>query len=124
MDTTGKKITIPSNYDETDFWLRSPYSIQPRIALLVDPDYLVQILDSTVHEYDSVRPATNFKLTDVLFASAASAAKATTSGSAAAIRTEDFGSKYKTAMMLRFDGKDQKIGTANVDTSTGTITAT
>ena len=111
-DTAGKKITCQGDSYGTYFWLRSPYATQPTIALCGD----TWVGDSWVKYNHSVRPATNFKLDNVLFASAASAA--TTSGTAASIKTKFYS---KDAMMLRLDGKDQKIGTASF--SNGTITA-
>ena len=92
-----------------DFWLRYPHD---SIALNAYSGYSIDI--SSVLETSAVQPAANLNLTNVLFASAATAAyDAVSAGSI----TEG------TAMTLRLDGSDKEIGTVIYDTVDGLILA-
>ncbi|MGN0494452.1 MAG: hypothetical protein ACI4F7_12455, partial [Acutalibacteraceae bacterium] len=103
-------LAMSSYWNSGDsFWLRSPYYSN---ALNAYSGYSVDI--SSVLADSAVRPAANRNLTNVLFASAATAASdAVSSGSITA----------GTAMTLRLDGSDKAIGTVIYDTADGVILA-
>lgn len=97
------------------FWLRSPYDYNAGgdydLALVAYPDKYV-----TFHYVDyeyAVQPASNLKLSSVLFASAAMAASSNPAelGTIASDK----------AMTLRLDGTGKDIGTVTYNTTTGDI---
>ena len=92
-----------------DFWLRSPHD---SIALNAYSGYSIDI--SSVLASSAVQPAANLNLTNVLFASAATAAyDAVSAGSITA----------GTAMTLRLEGSNKEIGNVIYDTVDGLIFA-
>ena len=96
------------------FWLRSPYDSSIGYVLVALPDTRQVDEQSVGHEY-AVQPASNLNLKDVLFASAA---KAPSSG------TVEAGSIAEgTAMTLRLNGSNKKIGAVVYNDTTGEITA-
>ncbi len=92
------------------FWLRSPYKYYG-YALLTDQDDVFRT--GTVDCKCAVQPASNLKLSSVLFASAAKAASHYTSE---AVRISS-----GKAMTLRLDGTGKDIGTVTYNTTTGDI---
>ena len=92
------------------FWLRSPYKYYG-YALLTDQDDVFRT--GTVDCKCAVQPASNLKLSSVLFASAATAASSDT----AVAKTIASGA----AMTLRLDGTGKSIGTVTYNTTTGDI---
>lgn len=107
-DSTALAISSYWNSGES-FWLRSPHYNSPLSAY---PGCFVD-LSSIVADF-AVQPAANLNLTNVLFASATTAAyDAVSSGSITA----------GTAMTLRLDGSDKAIGTVIYDTADGLILA-
>ena len=92
------------------FWLRSPYKYYGH-ALLTDQGDVFRI--GTVDCKCAVQPASNLKLSSVLFASAAKAASHYTSG---AVRISS-----GKAMTLRLDGTGKNIGTVTYNATTGDI---
>ena len=91
------------------FWLRTSSGLS---AMKAFPGSCVDV--SSVLETSAVQPAANLNLTNVLFASAATAAYDAVS--AGAVPTG-------TAMTLRLDGSDKEIGTVIYDTVDGLILA-
>ena len=94
------------------FWLRSPYKYYG-YALLTDQGDVFGT--GTVDYKCAVQPASNLKLSSVLFASAAKAASSDT-----AVTDKITFSK---AMTLRLDGSGKNIGTVTYNTTTGDIKA-
>ena len=96
------------------FWLRMPKIQGMRDVLVGTPACFIDKYssDSTF----AVRPASNLKLSSVIFASAATAASAET------VKAETI--QKDTAMTLRLDGKDKNIGTITYNSSEGTVKAT
>ena len=92
------------------FWLRSPYKYYG-YALLTDQGDVFRT--GTVDCKCAVQPASNLKLSSVLFASAAKAASHYISD---AVRISS-----GKAMTLRLDGTGKKIGTVTYNTTTGDI---
>ena len=126
----GIPVTLGDNFlGATErFWLRPAYASTNDYALVANDS----VKYSYVHANFPVRPASNLKLSSVIFASAASAASST-AGAAGTIRTS---AADKDAMMLRLDpalkadGTERaeadkvKIGGVSADAANGTITAT
>lgn len=101
---------------EHRFWLRTPSDNDslPYKALSLYTGYSIQS-SSEVNASCCVQPATNLKLTDVLFASAA---KAPSSGTVEAGPIAE-----GTAMTLRLDGSGKTIGIVEYNTTNDVITA-
>ena len=100
-----------SSYDFW-FWSRSPYADDVSNALIGIPGLIVGNRDV---DYDlAVQPASNLKLSSVLFASAA---MATSSVETYGMITEG------QPMILRLDGTSKDIGTVTYNTTTGNIKA-
>lgn len=104
-------------YSTICYWLRSPKSNDSGEALYVNEAYRQASyadvnINGGVERY--VRPASNLKLSSVLFASAATVASPDTASGTIADGT---------AMTLRFDGTDKNIGTVKYNTTTGEIKA-
>ncbi|MDO4515381.1 MAG: DUF6273 domain-containing protein, partial [Lachnospiraceae bacterium] len=101
-----------------DFWLRSPDASDNSKALAADPGSLnlgPSIQGETVSSDDNtIRPAGNLNLTNVLFASA-------TEPSSDGIAADTIPSDK--AMKLRMDGSIINIGTVSYDVSSGVIVA-
>ena len=108
--TSDSTVLAMSSYwsNGSWFWLRSPGAMLGAGALLASPGKCV---GSVIANYDfddrAVQPASNLKLSSVLFASAA------TAGTSGAI-----GDK---AMTLRLDGTGKNIGTVTYNATTGDI---
>lgn len=100
------------------FWLRVPQSEYKGGVYYIDLNFLV-VPGANINEEHAVRPASNLDLSNVLFASAATAASsdAVVSGTIA----------EGTAMTLRLNGSDpainDQIGRATYDATTGEIRA-
>ena len=112
---TNNQIELAmSNYwgSGNTFWLRSTENLG-HMVLASNPGNSVGN-GSTNNKFD-VRPASNLDLSDVLFASAATAAS---SGETSGAITDG------TAMTLRFDGTGKNIGSATYNTTTGDIKVT
>ena len=93
------------------FWLRSAYGSNDKIALLAYPGNYVHYI--YVDGVIAVQPASNLKLSSVLFASAATAASSDTAKSGTIASDK--------AMTLRLDGTGKDIGTVTYNTTTGDI---
>lgn len=106
----GTALAMESYWNSgDDFWLRTARDLY---VIGAYPGDYVDIA-SVANKY-AVQPAANLNLTNVLFASAATAAyDAVSSGSITA----------GTAMTLRLDGSDKAIGTVIYDTADGLILA-
>ena len=99
--------------NDADFWLRAPaqyYTGRARQA-----DIGAWVVSKDVDGFCALVPAFNLNLSSVIFASAA---KAASSGNTEAGTIED-----GTAMTLRLDGSDEKIGTVVYDDAAGKIAA-
>ena len=94
------------------FWMRSPNDSFSYASLYAWPGHKVNYND--VYTYAAVQPASNLKLSSVLFASAATAASSDTKSE----KITD-----SAAMTLRLDGTGKDIGTATYNTTTGDIKA-
>ncbi|WP_455536027.1 chitobiase/beta-hexosaminidase C-terminal domain-containing protein [Roseburia inulinivorans] len=112
--TSGSTILAMSSYWSSgdSFWLRSPYDGSKGSALCAWTDACV------AYEYLNTgivaRPASNLKLSSVLFASAAKAASS----------VETYGRITEgQPMILRLDGTGKDIGTVTYNTTTGNIKA-
>lgn len=106
----GTALAMSSYWNSGEIlWLRTPYYGSPLSAY---PGCFIDIA-SIASDY-AVQPAANLNLTNVLFASAATAAYDAVS--AGAVPTG-------TAMTLRLDGSDKEIGTVIYDTVDGLILA-
>ena len=111
------------------FWLRPAGAFNYRNALVAGSS----VDHSYVYNYKAVRPASNLKLSSVIFASAASAASSSNTGAAGILQTS---AANKDAMMLRLDpalkadGTERaeadkvKVGGVSANAASGTITAT
>ena len=98
----------------TRFWLRSPHDNVFNYALCAEPS-INKVGDAQISGCFAVQPASNLKLSSVLFASAATAASSgTTLGTIA----------KGTAMTLRLNGTSKDIGTVTYNTTTGDIKVT
>ncbi len=122
----GKKILAmdaywpkPASGDYYWFWLRSPYSGSYAYSLIADPGVVSNSYGvgySKVNFFSiGVRPASNLNLSNVLFASAAPAATSTTAVGgiiSTCDELDDDGNivKKQDAMMLRFNGINESIG--------------
>ena len=95
------------------FWVRSPGVSGGFGAMLADPGYYVDGIYVS-GGWTGVQPASNLKLSSVLFASAAQAASSDTKSGTI---TEG------TAMTLRLDGTGNNIGTVTYNITTGDIKA-
>lgn len=95
------------------FWLRSPFVNYETSASLACPEDCVNFIG--VYNVSAVQPASNLKLSSVLFASAATSAPSETAES----ETIADG----TAMTLRLDGTGKDIGTVTYNNTTGVIKA-
>lgn len=106
----GTALAMSSYWSDGDhFWLRTPNGLSAMKVFPGDVVYTTLVIDTS-----AVQPAANLNLTNVLFASAATAAyDAVSSGSITA----------GTAMTLRLDGSDKAIGTVMYDTVDGLILA-
>ena len=127
----GIPVTLGDNFlGATEwFWLRPAYASSNDYALVANNSVGYRY----VHADFPVRPASNLKLSSVIFASAASAASSSAAGAAGTIRTS---AADKDAMMLRLDpalnadgtkreeADKVKVGGVSADAATGTITAT
>jgi hypothetical protein len=103
---SGDTFTISASYWKSGkaFWLRSGYDDISDIALLGIPGS--GVVFDYVNYGDAVRPASNLKLSDVLFASAATPAE------------HSFESVISTYMSLRFDcGKANSVRIASTATA-------
>lgn len=106
----GTALAMSSYWNSGEiFWLRTPYYGSPLSAY---PGCFIDIA-SIASDY-AVQPAANLNLTNVLFASAATAAYDAVSAGAVPAGT---------AMTLRLDGSDKAIGTVIYDTVDGLIFA-
>ena len=94
------------------FWLRSPYASHD--VLLAGPGNYVGV--NAVIRESAVQPASNLKLSSVLFASAATTASSDTAEPGTIADGK--------AMTLRFDGTGKNIGTVIYNNTTGDIKAT
>ena len=94
------------------FWMRSPNDSFSYASLYAWPGHKVNYND--VYTYAAVQPASNLKLSSVLFASAA---MATSSVETYGMITEG------QPMILRLDGTSKDIGTVTYNTTTGNIKA-
>lgn len=111
----GKALPMNTYWNTGDrFWLRVPGMMDRSDVLVGKPGYYIDVKHS--NSIFAVRPASNLKLSSVIFASAATAASAETV-KAETIQTD-------TAMTLRLDGKDKNIGTITYNPSEGTVKAT
>ena len=90
-----------------EFWLRSPYDIIGNSALLAQPGGCEYI---GAYNAFAVQPASNLKLSSVLFASAASGGAGGDINSTMPLR-------------LKFDGSNKAIGVAKYDAENGRIIA-
>ena len=106
-------VLATSNYWNSGdaFWLRSPRDGFADAALLTSSGSWVN--GKEVYDYGAVQPASNLKLSSVLFASAAKAASHYISE---AVRISS-----GKAMTLRLDGTGKSIGTVTYNTTTGDI---
>ena len=114
---TNNQIALAANSywnsGNRSFWLRLPYDSTSGDALQAEPGKKVN--HSNVSSVFGVRPASNLNLSNVLFASAATASSSdTVSGTIA----------DGTAMTLRLDGSSKNIGAVTYRTVTGDIFAT
>ena len=98
---------------EERFWLRTPFNGNAGFALIAAASERVYSNGVTVK--NTVQPASNLKLSSVLFASAATSAPSETAES----ETIADG----TAMTLRLDGTGKDIGTVTYNNTTGVIKA-
>lgn len=111
----GKVLSVNTYWNTGDrFWLRVPGMMDRSDVLVGKPGYYIDVKHS--NSIFAVRPASNLKLSSVIFASAATAASSETV-KAETIQTD-------TAMTLRLDGKDKNIGTITYNSSEGTVKAT
>lgn len=114
--TSDSTVLAMSSYwsNGSWFWLRSSYDDDPYDLLLADPGSNVR---RTVVDCSgvAVQPASNLKLSSVLFASAA---KAASSDTVSGTLTDG------TAMTLRLNGTGKNIGTVTYNATTGDIKAT
>ena len=111
--TYDSTVLAMSSYwrNGNSFWLRSPEDSFDNYALLASPADCVS--RNIVDRENAVQPASNLKLSSVLFASAAKAASHYTSE---AVRISS-----GKAMTLRLDGTGKDIGTVTYNTTTGDI---
>ena len=112
--TSGSTILAMNSYCSSgdSFWLRSPYDGSKDRALFVGTGACVssEYLTTGI----AARPASNLKLSSVLFASAAKAASS----------VETYGRITEgQPMILRLDGTGKDIGTVTYNTTTGNIKA-
>ena len=110
--TSDSIVLAMSSYwsNGSEFWLRSPGARLVGVALHACPGIGVGRID--VLKASTVQPASNLKLSSVLFASAA---KAASSGTESGTIAEG------TAMTLRLDGTGKNIGTVTYNATTGDI---
>ena len=113
--TSDSIVLAMSSYwsNGSEFWLRSPGARLVGVALHACPGIGVGRID--VLKASTVQPASNLKLSSVLFASAATAA----SSNSAEVGTITLDK----AMTLRLDGSGKNIGTVTYNTTTGDIKA-
>ena len=113
--TNNQTVLAMSSYWSSGDWfrLRSPHVNIVSSALLALPGICVS-RDDVVDDI-AVQPASNLNLTDVLFASAATASSSDTKSGTIADGT---------AMTLRLDGSSKNIGAVTYSTRTGDIFAT
>lgn len=113
--TNNQTVLAMSSFWSSGDWfrLRSPHVKFVSSALLALPG--IGVSRDNVDWDEQVQPASNLNLTDVLFASAATAASSDTKSGTIADGT---------AMTLRLDGKDKNIGAVTSRTATGDIFAT
>ena len=93
------------------FWLRLPRDPGSYVVLLAIPGR--NVLEGDVDYGRAVQPASNLKLSSVLFASAATAASSDTAESGTITSDK--------AMTLRLDGTGKNIGTVEYSATTGDI---
>ncbi|MGN0307608.1 MAG: hypothetical protein ACI4DN_05270 [Lachnospiraceae bacterium] len=117
--TNNQTVLAMSSYwsSGAEFWLRSPGGIGVT-ALLTDPG--AYVFSDYVYGRDAVQPASNLKLSSVLFASAASSSS---SGTATSGTIDKDANGEPKAMTLRLDGTGKNIGTVTYNTTTGDIKA-
>ena len=111
--TSNSTVLAMSSYKSngSSFWLRSPDDDFNNNALFANPSNSVDY--HYVSEDFDVQPASNLKLSSVLFASAATAASPATVKLGRITSSE--------AMTLRFDGTGKDIGTVTYNATTGDI---
>ena len=111
--TSDSTVLAMSSYWSSGdlFWLRSPYASNDNRALHANPGIYVN--SDRVDRGYAVQPASNLKLSSVLFASAAKAASSATAEVVAIASNK--------AMTLRLDGTGRDIGTVTYNATTGDI---
>ena len=111
--TSDSTVLAMSSYWSNGFlfWLRSPYASNDNRALHANPSIYVNS-DSVDRGY-AVQPASNLKLSSVLFASAATAASR--------FPVEAGTIALDKAMTLRLDGTGKNIGTVTYNATAGDI---
>lgn len=114
--SNNDKVLSMNTYWSTGewFWLRSPDVNNAPLAFVAVPSGYVY--NTYAGDSRNVRPASNLKLSSVLFASATTAASSGTAESSTIASG--------TAMTLRLDGTGKNIGSVTYNTATGDIKVT
>ncbi len=115
----SKKLSHKYWYSSDEgFWLRTcdSYGYKDYVSYVAPDRYGVDRYTVEGGNFIKVRPASNLDLSDVLFASAATAASSDTEVSGTIVDG--------TAMTLRLKGSSETIGTVTYNTATGDIKAT